>query len=146
MGKLAVFIETTEDQIKPSSLELLSAGQNSGQEVYALVLDGRTGTVLASAPSGHSTHTESTAIADVDSDGRADVLVPMAKFFGVNSNCGVVAYSNPTWWGAPGVWLDIDYHRNDTLDGYTVPAEEPLPWCDHNTVRVQEALAPRLVC
>ena len=41
MGKLAVFIETTEDGIKLASLELLSAGQNAGQEVCALVLDGR---------------------------------------------------------------------------------------------------------
>jgi len=41
MGKIAVFIETTEDGIKPASLELLSAGQQSGNEVYALVLDGR---------------------------------------------------------------------------------------------------------
>ena len=41
MAKIAVFIETTEDKMKPASLELLSAGQHSGNEMYALVLDGR---------------------------------------------------------------------------------------------------------
>lgn len=41
MGNIAVFIETTGDDIKPASLELLAAGQKAGHSVHALVLNGR---------------------------------------------------------------------------------------------------------
>jgi electron transfer flavoprotein alpha subunit len=41
MGKIAVFIETTEGKIKPASLDLISFAHSAGHEVFALVLDGK---------------------------------------------------------------------------------------------------------
>lgn len=72
MGNLAVFIETTEDRIKPAGLELLAAGQKPGHDVYALVLDGRADEYRAELAE-HGAHT---IVAVTSSDGLLDHYHP----------------------------------------------------------------------
>lgn len=96
------------------------------------------GNVIATFGAGAPTGVESPIVADVDSDGEAEIVV--------TSGTGLFVYGgSPGWADARALWNQHDYFIQNVTDDLGLPADPtvPFPWLDHNTYRVQ--LSPALI-
>ncbi len=99
------------------------------------IYDGATGTVLWNRPLVSGTAIEYPLVADVDADGRADIIVPADNSFGTTDYNGIYVFSNPTWVPTRKVWNQHAYCITNINNDLTVPATEPPSWLIHNTYR-----------
>lgn len=106
-------------------------------ECYLRVYDGRTGTVLFSAPGSSGTGNEYPSIADVDGDFATEIVVPRTSF----NNCpakdplypdsgnfvskpGFVVYRDPLdrWANSRPIWNQYQYYITHVTDDARIPA------------------------
>ena len=89
--------------------------------------------MLFEAPLGSGTATESPVVADVDGDGKAEVVV------GANGNAaqGLFVFGDPTdrWVATRPLWNQHTYHVTNVTDDGGIPARERNSWEVHNTYR-----------
>jgi hypothetical protein len=115
-----------------------------GDECYTRVLDGRTGGTLFEAPNASCTVHENPVVADVDRDGRAEIVV------GANSVCtkqcpwgahvgsgqhGVTVMKDlrDRWVSTRPVWNQHAYHVTNVGEDGTIPVKERAHWLDAAT-------------
>jgi hypothetical protein len=113
-------------------------------EVALRILRGRDGAELASMPATSGTLQEGVAIADVDGDGHANVVVTMADTAGLGlSGVRVVEETGGRWPPARAVWNEHAYHIDNVLDDGSIPPGtagsgcEAPSWLRHGTFRAQ---------
>ncbi len=110
------------------------------------ILDGRNGQTLYSQANTSKTACEGPVVADLDNDGRAEILVPSNRSFD-NSTAtqGLHVLGNPTWRPTRPIWNQYSYHvTNVQLDG-TIPSPEAPSWLSPNQFRVntQSSVEPQ---
>ena len=76
---------------------------------------------------------ETPVIADVDADGRAELVL-------VSGNALVVLGFDAVWASSRPVWNQHSYHITNINDDLSVPVREPDSWAYHNTYRTQSPL------
>jgi hypothetical protein len=75
-------------------------------------------------------------IADVDADGRAEIVT------GANTSCnlgntqyGIYVYGDDIWRDTGPIWNQHTYHITNVNDDATIPAHEPFSWLLDNSYR-----------
>lgn len=103
----------------------------NGKETGLTIFNGADGSMLYNEPLIYShTATDYPAIADVDLDGYAEVVVPNLK--------GVAILGwDQVWAASRSIWNQPSYHITNINDDLTVPESEPNSWEVHNTYRTQ---------
>jgi hypothetical protein len=120
-----------------------------GDECYTRVFDGQTGATVFEAPNASCTVHENPVVADVDRDGRAEIVV------GANSVCtkqcpwgahagsgqhGVTVLKDlrDRWVSTRPVWNQHAYHVTNVGEDGTIPVKERAHWLDAvtNTFRM----------
>lgn len=92
------------------------------------ILDGATGSVLHERPNTSKTATELPVVADVDGDGRAEILVPSNRSFGGDSSTqGLHALGHSSWQGTRPIWNQHTFRGTNALLDGTVPAAGTPP-------------------
>lgn len=109
------------------------------------IFDGANGTILFSNPNSSRTRTENPTIADVDSDGNAEIIFSAnAEAFFLRPRLtepGVFIWGDARgrWVGARRIWNQHAYHvTNVTEDGHITRNETPS-WLEANTYRQNQA-------
>ncbi|MBL9099634.1 MAG: hypothetical protein JNL82_01685 [Myxococcales bacterium] len=125
-------------------------------ECHLRVLDGRTGAVIRELESTSLTIHEYPVVADVDADGRAELLVA-ANRGDVNTvracataaglaeyptRQGLFVYGDGAWPGAPVPWTSHTHHLSNVDARGNAPADEPPAWHDRNSFREQRPEPP----
>ena len=104
-------------------------------EQHFYIYDGLTGAERFKIPSRSGTTLELPVIADVDSDGHADIV-----FAANNSddplNDGVRVYSNLNWLPTRSIWNQHAYSIDNVNDDGSIPAVPEKSWLSHNTFRL----------
>ena len=110
-----------------------------GDECYTRVYDGTTGATLFEAPNPSCTVHETPVVADVDRDGRAEIVVatnsvcdiqcPWGGHLGSGKH-GVTVYKDlrDHWVSTRSVWNQHAYHVTNILDDGSVPVKEEPNW------------------
>jgi len=110
-----------------------------GDECYTRVYDGTTGSTLFEAPNPSCTVHETPVIADVDRDGRAEIVVatnsvcdircPWGNHIGSGKH-GVTVYKDlrDHWVSTRSIWNEHAYHVTNILDDASVPVNEDPNW------------------
>jgi RHS repeat-associated protein len=115
-------------------------------ELKMFVRDGATGAELASVEAGSGTGIEAPIVADVDGDGRAEIVLSGSHEGnppGVVRCLGVRVYENDAQWAtARPVWNQNSYHVTNVADDLTLPRHEranwpPAPGAAGNTFKAQ---------
>ncbi|OGN29059.1 MAG: hypothetical protein A3A33_00170 [Candidatus Yanofskybacteria bacterium RIFCSPLOWO2_01_FULL_49_25] len=101
--------------------EILYPGTNEW-----VILDGRTGQIISSTPHRSTTADENIVIADLDSDGHAELIVP--SLGGSNTDNQIAVYSCSMWAPARPIWNQFEYHVTNINDDGSVPVVEKAPW------------------
>lgn len=110
--------------------EIIWNGANQGISVYR----GTDGRLLYSEPLVYSfTILDYPIVADVDSDGHAEIVTVGDEGFAIIGH-------DKVWASARSIWNQYDYHITNINDDLTVPATEPQSWKVHNTYRTQSNL------
>jgi hypothetical protein len=111
-------------------------------ECYLRVFDGATGAVRLEVANSSRTAGEYPVIADVDSDGNAEILVVANSYMhtsgdtqcdypaGTEPRAGVYLYGDSTdrWVGTRSIWNQHTYHVTNVEEDGTLPAVEPRHW------------------
>jgi hypothetical protein len=115
----------------------LSAFDFEGDGVYELILHdygrvyvfrGTDGTEIYNAPRPSETAYEMPVVADVDNNGRAELVVATMDIGG--NGGGIIAYSNvgDSWVRAPRIFNQQSYHVSNVYESGAIPrVETPLP-------------------
>jgi hypothetical protein len=115
----------------------------AGEDVVQ-IYDGTDGTVLFE-DGNHASATgfEYPVIADIDSDGAAEIVVVNNPFFS-ETLTGLVAYGHDgAGWAPSGVaWGQYDFRVGNVTNSGEVPVDMPLPWQENNLVHARPAVAP----
>ncbi len=110
-----------------------------GDECYTRVYDGTTGTVEFESPNPSCTVYENPVIADVDKDGRAEIVVatnsvcnitcPWGTHFGSGLH-GITVFKDlrDHWVSTRPVWNQHTYHVTNVNDDGSLPAPEQNNW------------------
>lgn len=120
-------------------------------ECWLRVYDGRTGKTLFAANVTSATACELPVVADVDSDGHADLVVPSDSFNvlcpklpeadtmtpWVGPSSGIFVYQDPRnrWMPSRAVWNEHSYHITNVNDDLTIPSSEKPNWLTYNNYR-----------
>ncbi len=122
--------------------EVFFIGNNSGRDARTFyILDGTTGATLYTRPNISKTGMEYVVPADVDGDGRVELLVPSnVGFNGDASTQGLHVLGHPSWQGTRPIWNQYGYHVTNVLLDGTVPANEVPSWNVDNTFRTNREL------
>lgn len=113
-------------------------------ETRLRIYDGPTGQVIWQVPASSCTWIEYVQVADIDSDGNADLVAV------TNNNCrfgtqrGVYVYSDPTWFPTRKIWNQHHYCITNINGDGSVPTTEPPSWLAHNTYRMNLTFNPTL--
>lgn len=105
------------------------------------IFDGRTGTTLFRSPNSSRTRTENPTIADVDSDGNAEIVFSAnAEAFFLRprlTDPGVFVWGDARgrWVGARRVWNQHAYHITNVTEDGRIPPRPTPSWRDSNTYR-----------
>ncbi len=111
-----------------------------GDECYTRVFAGPTGATLFEAPNPSCTVHENPVIADIDRDGRAEIVVATNRVCGsakcpwgthASSNLhGITVYKDlrDHWIGTRPVWNQHAYHVTNVNDDGSIPATEQPNW------------------
>ncbi|MEM7246105.1 MAG: CARDB domain-containing protein [Acidobacteriota bacterium] len=104
------------------------------------VFDGRTGDTVLQMPSSSHTWLEMVAIADVDADDNAEIVVPLNRGGGrgwQGEGLQVIGDFNDNWVTTRRIWNQHSYHVGNVNDDGTIPTHEVDSWTDHGTYRSQ---------
>jgi RHS repeat-associated protein len=115
-------------------------GDGAAEVVYAdelrlRVYKGLDGTVLFDEVMGSATWHENPIVADVDADGRADIVSPANTHFGGTAKRGIHVYSSPVWVPTRRIWNQHTYHVTNVHDDGTIPTHEQPNWPSYNSYR-----------
>ena len=117
-------------------------GDGAQEIVYAdelklRVLDARTESELWSYPRPSATGTDSPAVADVNGDGHAEIVLGLSSQIG---NKGVVTFTSAAdpWLDAPGVWNQHAFNPMHIQEDGSLPPPVPF-WLTFNAMRAQLA-------
>lgn len=111
------------------------------------LLSGVDGTVRLSLERQSLTGTQSPVIADLTSDGFADIIVPWDGF--ASSRGGIDVYTGDGFPWAARTWNQHAYSIGNTLENGQIPVEPEASWLTHNTFRaagVPRSRVTRRVC
>lgn len=122
-------------------------------ECHLRILSGMDGSVLWYASNTSVTAVEYPVVADVDSDGNAEVVVVSNSYSG---SCGsrTLPFDGATqgvrvfrdrldnWVPTRGVWNQHTYHLDNVRDDGAIPMSEARGWESHNTYRLNTLLDP----
>jgi hypothetical protein len=89
---------------------------------------GADGTMLFHAPRPNETAYEQPVVADIDNDGKGELVVTL--FGSSGSSSGIIAYADAggTWVSAPRIWNEQAYHVTNVFENGAIPrAEAPIP-------------------
>jgi hypothetical protein len=78
------------------------------------------------------------AVADVDHDGNAEIVVCSDRMFGgtiADTGIFVIEDANDTWVDTRRIWNQHSYHVTNVNDDSTIPAQETSSWQMVNTYR-----------
>ena len=100
------------------------------------IFRGSDGATLAEEPLGMCTGYTMPVIADVDADGRAEIVT------GANTSCslgnthyGIYVYGDDIWRATGPIWNQHTYHITNVNDDATIPVHEPFSWLLDNSCR-----------
>ena len=99
-----------------------------GDELFLRVYDGDTGAVLFQTPKSSCTWYEYPLVADVDANGKADILGVANNNCGFGTQRGVYVWSDPNWVDTRDVWNQYTYHITNVLQDGTIPVDEATNW------------------
>jgi hypothetical protein len=107
------------------------------------VFDGRTGAVKFEQRLGSCTGYETPVAADVDGDGRAEILAVANTSCGIigNINHGIYVFGNDAWVAARSMWNQHTYHVTNVNNDATIPKNESPSWQGLNTYRCNAVAA-----
>ena len=92
------------------------------------IRDGATGaTVFATSRPANGTFIQFPTVADVDADGRVELVVPMASSSG---SIGVEIWANPAWRAGRTLWNQHAYSITHIDDAGQIPANPPVNWLE----------------
>lgn len=97
-------------------------------EVRLWVFRGSDGAVLFEAPMSAGGVAEYPLVADVDSDGKADIIVTANTIGGFGPYRGVFVYSNPSWVSTRKIWNQHAYSITNVNDDGTIPRYPQPNW------------------
>ncbi len=109
-------------------------------ETHLRIYRGADGVVLYEDPFSSFTANEEPVVADVDGDGRAEILVTSdlatavpapVRTFGLR----VYGDGNDNWVATRKIWNQHAYHADNVADDGTIPAHPEPSWLGHNTFR-----------
>lgn len=107
------------------------------------VFQGTTGFEIASVPTASHTWTEMIAIADVDADNNAEIIMPMnADTPGGLNGIRVIGDADDNWVNTRRIWNQHQYHITNVNDDGSIPGPftggaEKASWREHGTYRDQ---------
>jgi len=102
-----------------------------------LVLDGLTGAVLANIGYSVNENEHSPAIADVDNDGHAEIIVPSGYWGGATYPFNILILGNDAEWVATRpVWNQMAYYASHVDNALKVTGDY-TPWLGQNNWRCQ---------
>ncbi|MCP4012025.1 MAG: VCBS repeat-containing protein, partial [Phycisphaeraceae bacterium] len=114
-------------------------------ETHFRVFRGSDGDVLFEDALSSFTANEGVVVADVDRDGRAEIVVSSDRAIDVSGipqrTYGLRVYgdANDNWIGCRPIWNQHAYHSGNVRDDGTVPPQMAPSWLDHNTFRANVA-------
>jgi RHS repeat-associated protein len=115
-----------------------------GDQVTLHGYDGASGALVFEIDKPSGTDTELPVVADVDADGRADVVAAANQWFGGLVRGLIVASDAEREWAATRpVWNQHSYHITNVGDDGTIPRQEEPNWLTQglNTFRTNRAIA-----
>jgi hypothetical protein len=91
------------------------------------VFAGPTGDALFQHRLGSCTGYENPVVADLDGDGRAELIAVANTSCGIMGNIqhGVFVFGSDAWVGARGIWNQHTYHVRNVADDGSIPSPEP---------------------
>ena len=140
----------TQDDSKVTGSSVFDFQQDGKAEVvyadecYARVFDGSTGTTVFEAPNPSCTVHESPIIADVNRDGRAEIVVatnsvcakvcPWGNHVGSNLH-GITVFKDlrDRWVSTRPIWNQHAYHVTNVADDASIPVRESPHYADVKT-------------
>jgi hypothetical protein len=108
-------------------------------EALFRIMDGKTGAVLFSLPNHSRTRLEMPIVADVDNDGRAEVVFvenDAGKPNSTRHGLRVWGDANDTWVSTRRIWNQHSYHVTNVMENGQIPAKEPANWLEPTTSTV----------
>ncbi len=102
------------------------------------VFDGRNGTELFEQTRNSATGTEGVAVADIDHDGHAEIIVPQGTRFGDHGVVTLKSAGDP-WMASPSIWNQHVFHPGLINEDQSLPPYAPT-WFGFNAMRAQRAL------
>jgi hypothetical protein len=96
-------------------------------EVNVYIFDGTAGSLLFMDDYGSGTGIEYPLVADIDNDGRAEVVVASCCL-GAGLETGLAAYESEDWLGARPIWNQYAYHVTNVYNNGTIPQYEENSW------------------
>ena len=114
---------------------------------YLRVFRGTDGKVLFQTPNPSGTFLEFPVVADVDNDGRAEIIVSRNQFDDVGKrtgtfDSGIFVYGDQldNWVGTRRIWNQHGYYITNINEDGTIPQEEVPNWQVFNNLRQNEQL------
>ncbi|WAK00609.1 carboxypeptidase regulatory-like domain-containing protein [Methylobacter sp. YRD-M1] len=106
-------------------------------ELYLRVYEGSTGKIIKQQRLGSGTTLEYPVIADIDADGKAEIVVG-SNNSSYSARRGLFAFEdvNDNWAPTRAIWNQHSYHINNVNDDGTIPQYEQPSWLSHNTYRL----------
>ena len=120
---------TAHDFDGDGAFEIVYAGERD-LRIFAYSVGARSLQTIWSAGRLSETNQEYPTIADVDADGRAEIIA--GSDFGRG---GITVYSHPEWTGARRIWNQYDYHVDNIREDGAIPARARTGWREHGTFR-----------
>jgi hypothetical protein len=117
-------------------------------EGYVRILGGSDGQVLFEhAFPSMVTWFQYPTLADIDSDGRSELVIPYAVASGAPQTGGVQIWSSPEWKPARGTWNQYSYHVTNINDEGQIPAIPEYNWQNSNlnSFRANSVVKPKLI-
>ncbi|MBK9648288.1 MAG: hypothetical protein IPO67_24570 [Deltaproteobacteria bacterium] len=103
-------------------------------ETRLWVFNGPDGAVKLNSPEhSNGTWTEYPAIADVDGDGQAEIVVPNTA--GSHTGFYVFGDADSSWQPGRKIWNQHAYHITNVNDDGTIPAVAAINWASYNNFR-----------
>ena len=118
-------------------------------EFDLFALNGYSGEVIFRTPNYSGTGMEYPIVADVDSDGHADIVIGGNSYFRVGNGLSasspmrglrVLQDINNSWVGVRNIWNQHAYSITNINDDLTVPRNPVSSWRSHNTFRLNKRI------